>query len=69
MEVEKEKGKRPISDSQLGELGEGPSGTIKEILEKEGNRRNGQCLLKSNTIPKLEIKSTRIRADINYMKE
>ena len=29
----------------------------------------GQCLPKSKTIPKLQIKSTRIREDINYMKE
>ena len=69
MEFEKEKGKSLISDSQLGEPGEGTSGTIKESSTKEGNIRNGQCLPKSKTIPKLQIKSTRIREDINYMKE
>ena len=69
MEFEKDKGKRPISDSQSGKSGEGTSGTTKEILTKEGNRRTGQCLPKSKTIPKLQIKSTRIKEDINYMKE
>ena len=69
MEINKDKGKSPIFDSQLGKSGECISGTVKEILEKEGNRRMGQCLPKSKTIPKLQIKSTRIREDINYMKE
>ena len=37
MEIEKDKGKRPISDSQLGKSREGTSGIVKESLEKEGN--------------------------------
>ena len=69
MEIEKDKGKRPISDSQLGKSGEDTSGTVIEIFAKEGNQRMGQCLPKSKTIPKLQIKSTGIREDINYMKE
>ena len=69
MEIEKDKGKIPIFDSQLGKVEEGTRKNIKEGLEKEGNRRMGQCLPKSKTIPKLQIKSTRIREDINYMKE
>ena len=54
MEVEKDKGKRPICDSQVEKSGEGTSGTIKEILTKEGNQRTGKCLPKSKTIPKLQ---------------
>ena len=37
MEVDKDKGKRPIYDSQAGKSGEGTSGIVKKILEKEGN--------------------------------
>ena len=69
MEIEKDKGKRPISDSQLRKSGEDTRGIVKESFEKEGNKRMGQCLTKSKTIPKLQIKSTRIREYINYMKE
>ena len=69
MEIEKDKGKRPISYSQLGKAGEGTSRTVKEVLAKKGNRRMGQFLPKLKTIPKLQIKSTRIREDISYMKE
>ena len=46
MEIEKDKGKRPISDSQLGKSGEDTSGTVIEIFAKEGNQRMGQCLPK-----------------------
>ena len=41
MEIEKDKGKRPISDSQLGKAGEGTSGTVKEGLAKEGTEEWG----------------------------
>ena len=69
MEIEIDKGKRPIFDTQLGKVGEGTSGTDKDISPKEVNRRVGQCMPKSKTVPKLQIKSSRIREDINYMKE
>ena len=68
-ETEIDKGKRPIFDTQLGKVGEGTSGTDKEISPKEVSKRVGQCVPKSKTVPKLQIKSSRIREDINYMKE
>ena len=69
MEIEIDKGKRPIFDTQLGKVGECTSGTDKDISPKEVNRRVGKCMPKSKMVPKLQIKSSRIREDINYMKE
>ena len=69
MEIELDKGKRPIFDSQLGKAGEGTSGTTKDNTAKEVNKRMGHCLPKSKTVPKLHIKSTRFGEDISYMKE
>ena len=57
METEIDKGKRPIYDTQLGKAGEGTSGTNKEMSAKEVNRRMGQCVPKSKTVPKVQIKS------------
>ena len=45
------------------------SGSIKETMAKEANIRMGQFVPKLKTVPKLQIKSNRIREDINYMME
>ena len=51
MEFEKDKGKRPISNSQAEKSGEGTSRTVKESLTKEGNKRSRQCIPKSMYTP------------------
>ena len=69
MEIEKDKGKLQSSDTHLRKDGERTSGTNKETMMKGEKRKAGKCLPKSKTVPKLQIKSDRIREDINYMKE
>ena len=48
--------------------GEGCNGTRKEETNNQGTRRTGQCVPKSKTVPRLQIKSERVREDIQYMK-
>ena len=44
--------------------GEGCSGTRKEEVINQGTRRMGQCIPKSNTVPRIQIKSDRVREEI-----
>ena len=53
----------------MGKDREGTSGANKETTTKRENGKAGKCVPKSKTVPKLQIKSDRIREDINYMKE
>ena len=69
LESEKDKGKRPASDTHLGKDGEGTSGSNKENKVNGLNIRAGKCFPKSKMIPKIQIKSDRIKEDITNMKE
>ena len=66
---ENKKGKGVINDPIMPRDGDGCSGIIKEETNNQGIIRTGQCVLKSKTVPKLQIKSKRVREDIQYMKE
>ena len=66
---ENEKGKGVINAPITPRDGEGYSGIRKEETNNQGIRRTGQCVSKSKTVPKLQIKSERVREDIQYMKE
>ena len=65
---ENEKGKGIINASIMPRDGEGCSGTRNEETNNQGIRRTRQCVPKSKTVPKLQIKSERVREDIQYMK-
>ena len=65
MGSDKDKGKIVFSSKD----GEGCSGTRKEEVSNQGTRRMGQCVPKSNTVPRLQIKSDKVREEIQYMKE
>ena len=45
------------------------SGTYKETPPKGENIKAGKLMPKSKTVPKIQIKSDRVREDIKYMKE
>ena len=66
---ENDKGKAVINAQTTAKDGEGSSGTRKEEATNQGTRRTRQCVLKSKTIPCLQIKSERVREEIQYMKE
>ena len=66
---ENEKGKGIINASIMPRDGEGCSGTRNEEKNNQGIRRTRQCVPKSKTVPKLQIKSERVRDNIQYMKE
>ena len=53
----------------LGRGGEGTSGTIKPKPEVGESRKPVQCLPKASSVPKLVIRSDRVREDIQYMKD
>ena len=58
---ENEKGKGVINAPITPRDGEGYSGIRKEETNNQGTRRTGQCVLKSKTVPRLQIKSERVR--------
>ena len=62
METEKGKGIVRPSDPLID--GEGSSGINKDEATNEGTRRTGKCVPKSKIVPKLQIKSERVREDI-----
>ena len=66
---ENEKGKGVINAPIMPRDGEGCSGIKKEETNNQGTRRIAQCVLKSKTVTRLQIKSERVREDIQYMKE
>ena len=66
---DKDKGKIVTNAQTNANAREGCSGTRKEEILNQGTRRMGQCVPKSNTVPRLQIKSDRIREEIQYMKE
>ena len=51
-----EKGKGIVRPSNLNKYGEGSSGIKKEEPTNQETRRTEQCVLKSKTVPKLQIK-------------
>ena len=65
----KDKGKAVFNAETNAKDGEGCSGTRKEEVINQGTRRTGQCVPKSNMIPRLQIKLDRVREEIQYMKE
>ena len=66
---ENDKGKGLINAQISPKDGEGCSGTRKEETISQGTRRTGQCIPKSKTVPRLQIKSERVKEEIQYMKE
>ena len=68
-DMETEKGKGLVRPYDLLIYGEGSSGLKKDEATKQETIRTGQCVPKSKTVPKLQIKSERIREYIQYMKE
>ena len=61
---ENDKGKGVINAQIFPKDGEGCSGTRKEETNNQGTRRTGQCVPKSKMVPRLHIKSERVREDI-----
>ena len=53
MGLDKDKGKAVFNAQTNAKDGEGCSGTRKEEVINQGTRRTGQCVPKSNTIPRL----------------
>ena len=66
---ENEKGKGVINDPIMPRNGNAVVESRKEETNNQGTRRTGQCVLKSKTVTRLQIKSERVREDIQYMKE
>ena len=66
---EKDKGKAIFNAQTTAKDGEGCNGARKEEATNQGTRRTGQFVLKSKTIPRLQIKSDRVKEEIQYMKE
>ena len=67
-DMETKKGKGIVRPSDPLIDGEGSSGLKKEEAANQETRRTEQCVLKSKTVPKLQIKLERVREDIQYMK-
>ena len=65
---ENEKGKGVINAPITPRDGEGCSGIRKEETNNQGMKRTGQCVSKSKTVPKMQIKYERVREDSQYMK-
>ena len=69
MGSDKDKGKTILNAQTNAKVGEGCNRTRKEENLNQGTRRMGQCVPKSNSVPQLQIKSDRVREEIQYMKE
>ena len=67
--MEIEKGKGIVSPSDMLKDGEGSSGVTKEETNNQGTRRTRKCVPKSKMVLKLQMKSERVKEDIQYMKE